>query len=119
MVVVAVGVQHEEFVAHVRHNFVTNGTTAWSELAKSSTPVESIAQYTGGSEVEVCDLAAFHQPMPEFAHIVLGLPAASNTEPQYVATAVLQTLMGGGGSFSAGGPGKGMFTRLFVNVLNQ
>ena len=28
-------------------------------------------------------------------------------------------LMGGGGSFSAGGPGKGMYTRLYTNVLNQ
>jgi processing peptidase subunit alpha len=36
-----------------------------------------------------------------------------------VATCVLQTLMGGGGSFSAGGPGKGMTSRLYENVLNQ
>ncbi len=28
-------------------------------------------------------------------------------------------MMGGGGSFSAGGPGKGMFTRLYLNVLNR
>jgi len=28
-------------------------------------------------------------------------------------------LMGGGGSFSAGGPGKGMYTRLYLNVLNR
>ena len=28
-------------------------------------------------------------------------------------------LMGGGGSFSAGGPGKGMYTRLYINVLNR
>lgn len=28
-------------------------------------------------------------------------------------------MMGGGGSFSAGGPGKGMYTRLYTNVLNQ
>ena len=27
--------------------------------------------------------------------------------------------MGGGGSFSAGGPGKGMYTRLYTNVLNR
>lgn len=27
--------------------------------------------------------------------------------------------MGGGGSFSAGGPGKGMYSRLYLNVLNQ
>ncbi len=28
-------------------------------------------------------------------------------------------LLGGGGSFSAGGPGKGMYTRLYTNVLNR
>lgn len=119
MVVVAVGVQHEAFVAHVRQSFVANTKTAWASLESPPPPAESIAQYTGGCEIEKCDLAAFHQPMPEFAHIVLGLQTSANTEPHYVATAVLQTLMGGGGSFSAGGPGKGMFTRLFVNVLNQ
>lgn len=35
------------------------------------------------------------------------------------ALATLQTLLGGGGSFSAGGPGKGMYSRLYTNVLNQ
>ena len=28
-------------------------------------------------------------------------------------------LMGGGGSFSAGGPGKGMYTRLYLHALNK
>ncbi|TMW41163.1 hypothetical protein DOY81_013758 [Sarcophaga bullata] len=28
-------------------------------------------------------------------------------------------MMGGGGSFSAGGPGKGMYSRLYTNVLNR
>ncbi|GMP59597.1 hypothetical protein CsSME_00022821 [Camellia sinensis var. sinensis] len=28
-------------------------------------------------------------------------------------------LMGGGGSFSAGGPGKGMYSRLYLRVLNE
>jgi processing peptidase subunit alpha len=31
----------------------------------------------------------------------------------------MQMLLGGGGSFSAGGPGKGMYSRLYTNVLNQ
>jgi processing peptidase subunit alpha len=35
------------------------------------------------------------------------------------ALATLQILLGGGGSFSAGGPGKGMYSRLYTNVLNQ
>ncbi|KAG6501627.1 hypothetical protein ZIOFF_041510 [Zingiber officinale] len=32
---------------------------------------------------------------------------------------MFQKLMGGGGSFSAGGPGKGMQSRLYINVLSQ
>ncbi|KAJ5937913.1 hypothetical protein N7454_004255 [Penicillium verhagenii] len=39
--------------------------------------------------------------------------------PDIYALATLQTLLGGGGSFSAGGPGKGMYSRLYTNVLNQ
>ena len=36
-----------------------------------------------------------------------------------VVMTVLQMLMGGGGSFSAGGPGKGMHSRLYKRVLNN
>ncbi len=35
------------------------------------------------------------------------------------AMSVLQLLLGGGGSFSAGGPGKGMYSRLYTRVLNK
>ncbi|QPG95601.1 hypothetical protein C2857_001350 [Epichloe festucae Fl1] len=45
-----------------------------------------------------------------------GLPVGSD---DIYALATLQTLLGGGGSFSAGGPGKGMYSRLYTNVLNQ
>lgn len=40
-------------------------------------------------------------------------------EEDFIPFAVLNMMMGGGGSFSAGGPGKGMFTRLYLNVLNR
>ena len=33
--------------------------------------------------------------------------------------AVLSTLLGGGDSFSSGGPGKGMTSKLYENVLNR
>ncbi|KAG5912736.1 hypothetical protein E4U42_001926, partial [Claviceps africana] len=55
----------------------------------------------------------------KFTHIHLafeGLPVGSD---DIYALATLQTLLGGGGSFSAGGPGKGMYSRLYTNVLNQ
>lgn len=43
----------------------------------------------------------------------------SPQEADFIPFAVLNMMMGGGGSFSAGGPGKGMFTRLYLNVLNR
>ena len=52
-----------------------------------------------------------------YVHIAFeGLPISSD---DIYAQATLQTLLGGGGSFSAGGPGKGMYSRLYTNVLNQ
>ncbi|KOS16904.1 Mitochondrial-processing peptidase subunit alpha [Escovopsis weberi] len=75
------------------------------------------ARYTGGF------LSLPPQPPSltgnNFTHIHLafeGLPVGSD---DIYALATLQTLLGGGGSFSAGGPGKGMYSRLYTNVLNQ
>ena len=56
--------------------------------------------------------------MPELAHFVVGLESCAHSDPDFVAYCVLNMMMGGGGSFSAGGPGKGMYTRLYTNVLN-
>jgi mitochondrial-processing peptidase subunit alpha len=40
-------------------------------------------------------------------------------EKDFVAACVLSQLLGGGGSFSAGGPGKGLYSRFYMNVLNR
>nr|KAF6269126.1 peptidase, mitochondrial processing subunit alpha [Myotis myotis] len=58
-------------------------------------------------------------PFPELTHIMIGLESCSFLEADFIPFAVLNMMMGGGGSFSAGGPGKGMFTRLYLNVLNR
>lgn len=57
--------------------------------------------------------------MPRLSHIHLAFEALPISNTDIYALATLQTLLGGGGSFSAGGPGKGMYTRLYTNVLNQ
>lgn len=58
--------------------------------------------------------------LQELTHLVVGLQSPSFlNERDFVASCVLNTLMGGGGSFSAGGPGKGMYSRLYLNVLNR
>ncbi|KAI9777853.1 MAG: Mitochondrial-processing peptidase subunit alpha [Geoglossum umbratile] len=56
---------------------------------------------------------------PRLSHIHLAFEALPISSPDIYALATLQTLLGGGGSFSAGGPGKGMYSRLYTNVLNQ
>jgi processing peptidase subunit alpha len=83
----------------------------------SEIDINQPSRYTGGF------LSLSPQPPSltgtNFTHIHLafeGLPVASD---DIYALATLQTLLGGGGSFSAGGPGKGMYSRLYTNVLNQ
>lgn len=51
--------------------------------------------------------------------MVIGLEGCSHQDTDFIAMCVLNMMMGGGGSFSAGGPGKGMYTRLYTNVLNR
>ncbi|KAK4177458.1 putative mitochondrial-processing peptidase subunit alpha mitochondrial precursor [Triangularia setosa] len=77
------------------------------------------ATYTGGFLTLPTQPPPINPNLPTFTHIHLcfeGLPISS---PDIFALATLQTLLGGGGSFSAGGPGKGMYSRLYTNVLNQ
>ncbi|KAJ2794598.1 Mitochondrial-processing peptidase subunit alpha, partial [Coemansia guatemalensis] len=56
----------------------------------------------------------------DFTQLYVGFKSAGiDDEHGLYVYAVLQMLLGGGGSFSAGGPGKGMYSRLFTRVLNQ
>mmetsp|Transcript_27148 Transcript_27148/g.40100 ORF Transcript_27148/g.40100 Transcript_27148/m.40100 type:complete len:547 (+) Transcript_27148:207-1847(+) len=49
----------------------------------------------------------------------IGLEVGGWHSDDLVPGCVLQTLLGGGSSFSAGGPGKGMYSRLYRQVLNR
>uniref|UniRef100_A0A8C5KJV2 Mitochondrial-processing peptidase subunit alpha n=1 Tax=Jaculus jaculus TaxID=51337 RepID=A0A8C5KJV2_JACJA len=89
MVLAGVGVEHEHLVECARKHLL-GAQPSWG--AAGAVDVDrSVAQYTGG--------------------IV--------KEDDFIPFAVLNMMMGGGGSFSAGGPGKGMFSRLYLNVLNR
>ncbi|XP_029049916.1 mitochondrial-processing peptidase subunit alpha [Osmia bicornis bicornis] len=125
MVVAGCGVEHEDLVSAVQKYFVDE-KPIWEEeqgTSKSTlnTVDASIAQYTGGYMLEECNIPVYVGPsgLPELSHVVIGLEACSHEDPDFVPLCVLNMMMGGGNSFSAGGPGKGMFTRLFLNVLNR
>ncbi|XP_057580062.1 mitochondrial-processing peptidase subunit alpha isoform X3 [Hippopotamus amphibius kiboko] len=120
MVLAGVGVEHEQLVECARKHLL--GTRpAWGSGAAAHVD-RSVAQYTGGIvklERDMSSVSLGPAPFPELAHVMIGLESCSFLEADFIAFAVLNMMMGGGGSFSAGGPGKGMFTRLYLNVLNR
>ncbi|KAG0681302.1 Mitochondrial-processing peptidase subunit alpha [Pichia californica] len=89
-----------------------------SSTVSSEKLIKEPALYTGGE---------FSLPVPEgleyrgeeFHHIYVGFEGVDISSEDVYKLAVLQMLIGGGGSFSAGGPGKGMYSRAYTRVLNQ
>ncbi|KAI9592005.1 insulinase-like protein [Syncephalis fuscata] len=70
------------------------------------------SRYTGGTLV-------LEAPEQEYTHLYVGFEAPGLADPDMYTLATMQLLLGGGGSFSAGGPGKGMYSRLYTRVLNR
>lgn len=124
MVIAGVGVEHEKLCEVVQKYFVDQ-KPIWemqSKLCSSNRiPIDdSIAQYTGGIVQEECEVPQFASSgLPVLAHIMIGLESCGHQDKDFIPMCVLNMMMGGGGSFSAGGPGKGMYTRLYTNVLNR
>ncbi|KAG0700648.1 Metalloenzyme, LuxS/M16 peptidase-like protein [Suillus ampliporus] len=55
----------------------------------------------------------------EFDQLYLAFEGVGIHDEDIYALATIQVLLGGGGSFSAGGPGKGMYSRLYTHILNH
>ncbi|RZF46939.1 hypothetical protein LSTR_LSTR011770 [Laodelphax striatellus] len=127
-VIAGVGIDHDALVESVQRHFEENKPIWESDVDLSEMKLSdrlkadnSIAQYTGGLVKEECEIPQYVGPsgLPELAHVVVGMEGVSHQDPDFVPVCVLNMMMGGGGSFSAGGPGKGMYTRLYTNVLNR
>ncbi|KAJ7897191.1 Metalloenzyme, LuxS/M16 peptidase-like protein [Mycena olivaceomarginata] len=68
--------------------------------------------YTGGHRF-------IYDPSTEFNHLYIAFEGCGIRNDDIYALATMQVLLGGGGSFSAGGPGKGMYSRLYTHILNH
>lgn len=96
-----------------------SSTSPSSYSAAASLDLTALSHYTGGF-LSLPPLPPPQNPAhPHLSHIYLAFETPPISSPDIYALATLQTLLGGGGSFSAGGPGKGMYSRLYTNVLNQ
>ncbi|WOK95698.1 mitochondrial-processing peptidase subunit alpha [Canna indica] len=105
MVLAASGVEHEELVSLAE--------PLLSDLPKVSRPEEPESVYVGGDYRCQADSDNTH------VAVAFEVPGGWRREKDAMTLNVLQMLMGGGGSFSAGGPGKGMYSRLYLRVLNE
>jgi processing peptidase subunit alpha len=105
MVMVGVNVSHKEFVGIC--------AKAFSQFTSAPVPRAEYVKprYTGGYRL----VPDSHQSL---VHVVVAFETGGWLSEDLVSTTVLQMLLGGGGSFSTGGPGKGMHSRLYLNVLN-
>lgn len=115
IVVAGAGMPHEQLVELSQKLFghmkaplpgTPGADPVFAQLAKEP------AQYTG------CELY-LSKPELEFTHVYVAYEGLSIHDDDIYTLATMQMLLGGGGSFSAGGPGKGMYSRLYTNVLNQ
>ncbi|KAH9762707.1 mitochondrial processing peptidase [Citrus sinensis] len=105
MVLAASGVEHDQLVSVAE--------PLLSDLPSIHPREEPKSVYTGGDYRCQADSG--------LTHFVLAfeLPGGWHKDKDAMTLTVLQMLLGGGGSFSAGGPGKGMYSRLYRRVLNE
>ncbi|DAZ97009.1 TPA: hypothetical protein N0F65_011924 [Lagenidium giganteum] len=107
MVLAGSGVDHETLVRHAEKLFA-DVPRAGSQPVIKATP----AVYKGG-------IQTLDNPESMFSYAAIAFPTGGWHDKDLVPMCVLHTLLGGGDSFSAGGPGKGMYSRLYTSVLNR
>ena len=110
IVVAGAGMAHHELVSMASELFGSMRSEPQDPVVAQL--ANERARYTGG-ELYIPDAST------EFTHVYVAYEGLSIHDDDIYALATMQMLLGGGGSFSAGGPGKGMYSRLYTNVLNQ
>eukprot|EP00250_Pteridium_aquilinum_P022652 c2550_g1_i1 orf=435-1967(-) len=110
IVLAASGVDHKELLEIAEP--LLGGIPMASPHSKEPYQVP-VSKYVGGDWRGIADTPKTH------VALAFEVPGGWRNEKDSIAITVLQTLLGGGGSFSAGGPGKGMYSRLYTRVLNQ
>jgi len=126
MVLVGVGVKQEELLAALSGTLLEKHVGEVSNLSsESATPLSRPQSKYRGGEVRISPDWSSLPPTiaavtakTQFTHVMLAFPTVGWKSDSVVPVCVTDTLLGGGSSFSAGGPGKGMYSRLYREVLN-
>ena len=113
MVVAGAGIGHDELVTLAERSFSDLVPRSENPSADSSSRRTVDSRYTGGA------YQLKTKTVDGFTRVALAFEVDGWHSDDLVPVCVLQTLLGGGNSFSAGGPGKGMYSRLYREVLNR
>lgn len=105
IVIAGAGIGHDELVDMAKFHYGTLKQDTQSQYIPST--------YRGGMH------ALETTTIDGMTRVGIGLEVGGWHSDDLVPGCVLQTLLGGGSSFSAGGPGKGMYSRLYRQVLNK
>ncbi len=115
IVVAGVGIDHDVLVSLAEREFGDMKPASIS-IIQAQKEVSISAKYTGGTVIlDTSGLPS--SPNPDdmtLTHLHVAFEAMSMRDPDIYALSTLASLLGGGGSFSAGGPGKGMI--VFKNI---
>lgn len=107
------GMSHTEFAAMANKAFSPYlNQDVVSDEAKKPLPLED-SVYVGGLYTETREMK---EP---FVKLAVAFEVGGWHSADLVTACVLQMFLGGGSSFSAGGPGKGMYSKLYTDVLNR
>jgi processing peptidase subunit alpha len=104
---VGVNVDHDELCKWVMRAYAEY--TPIQNMDRSQTK----PMYTGGAHLSE------EESLAHSVHVAVGFGCDGWNSSDLVPVTVLQTLLGGGGAFSSGGPGKGMHSRLYTEVMQQ
>jgi len=116
LLLVGAGVDHDEFAALAETHFGDAATPSSSGSGGGGSGGFGSCAYVGG---EHRNPDAVLSLKGEFTHVALSWMSSWEEPVDRVPICVMQVLLGGGNSFSAGGPGKGMYSRLYREVLNR
>jgi processing peptidase subunit alpha len=123
MVLAGVGVEHGEVVAGARALLGSLPAARGGAGAAPPTP-RPAGEYVGGDLRTTPDWGALPATQSaatakqDMAHFMVAFPSVGWRDDDMFPVCVMDTLLGGGSSFSAGGPGKGMYSRLYREALN-
>ena len=108
----------EQYFGHLQQND-TNRTPLIPSVYQGGSQVVTLPPpMDGGHDLTPDQYSVVHRDK-RLTRVAIGWSVGGWNSEHLVPLCVLQSLLGGGSSFSAGGPGKGMYSRLYRQILNR